>query len=58
MKGQIGHGSVRELFSVPAIMRALCFIDSLRVDDARSEYFEVAERNHIEGRARAFIGRT
>ncbi|MEM2107202.1 MAG: hypothetical protein QXV46_05265 [Candidatus Bathyarchaeia archaeon] len=34
----------------PAIERALLFIDSLRVDNAGSEYFEVAEQNHSEHR--------
>lgn len=32
------------------IERALLFFDSLRVDDTRSEYFEVAEQNHTEHR--------
>jgi len=30
------------------IERALSFIDSLRVDETRSEYFEVAEQDHSE----------
>ena len=33
-----------------AINRALGFLDSLRVDDTRSEYYEVAEKNHSEYR--------
>lgn len=33
-----------------AINRALLFLDTLRVDDTRSEYFEVAEQNHSEHR--------
>src|SRR4030042_508239 len=33
-----------------SIQRALRFIDSLRVDDARTEYFEVAEKDHSEYR--------
>ncbi len=34
----------------PAIERALHFLDSLRVDDMRSEYYEVAETTHSEHR--------
>jgi len=33
-----------------SIHRALSFIDSLRVDDTRTEYFEVVEQNHSEYR--------
>ena len=33
-----------------SIHRALSFIDSLRVDDTRTEYYEVAEKNHSEYR--------
>jgi len=33
-----------------AISNALRFLDSIRVDDTRSEYYEVAEKNHSEYR--------
>ena len=36
--------------SHPAISRALKFIDTLRVNDSRSEYYEVAELDHSEHR--------
>ena len=39
---------MRRSSSDSSIERALHFIDSLRVDETRSEYFEVAERNHTE----------
>jgi hypothetical protein len=34
----------------PSIERALHFIDSLRVNETRGDYFEVAERDHSEHR--------
>ena len=40
--------SISDVNSV--IERALLFFDTLRVDDTRSEYFEVAEQNHTERR--------